>query len=432
MTQRRAAPRVGLRPPARRAITANEKRRERAFKVGTIVVGAAAGLAAGYLARRAERVVRGSGLVDWARVEELAVDRLERAPGRLEPAELAASEAAYASAMARVVPLLEQRLQRPLPGVVERHAVVDRATWARTNITTFQGLIGKLEDHFLEQLRSGQPSFASSIAALMNRFLTTQQVGFLLGYLGSRVLGQYDIALLSAEAAPGRLLFVEENIRQTARTLDVPLEDFRIWIALHEATHAFEFEAHPWIRPYLAERLERQLASFLDEAKAFQADGLVELAKRFKRPEGDSLLTGFLSAEQRAMLRETQLVMSLLEGFSDWVMDEVGSQVLPDVELLRTRFEARRAQRRRGVDRLVSWITGLDMKLEQYKRGERFVSGVAAAGGAEAVGHLFDGPHALPTEAEMANPKAWVERIAPESLKGWRERIGDGAPPAQA
>ena len=65
---------------------------------------------------------------------------------------------------------------------------------------------------------------------------------------------------------PGRLLFVEENIRNTARVMDVPLGPFRTWIALHETTHAFEFEAHPWLRPYLADRLERQLALFSDDA----------------------------------------------------------------------------------------------------------------------------------------------------------------------
>ena len=46
------------------------------------------------------------------------------------------------------------------------------------------------------------------------------------------------------------------------RRLGVPLESFRTWIALHETTHAFEFEAHPWLRPYLASRLERQLTLF--------------------------------------------------------------------------------------------------------------------------------------------------------------------------
>ena len=91
--------------------------------------------------------------------------------------------------------------------------------------------------------------------AIANRYVTTRQLAALLGFMGQRVLGQYDLALLSAEAAEGRLLFVEENIRQTARALNVPLGPFRTWIALHETTHAFEFEAHPWLRPFLAERL---------------------------------------------------------------------------------------------------------------------------------------------------------------------------------
>ena len=107
--------------------------------------------------------------------------------------------------------------------------------------------------------------------------------GFLLGYLGTRVLGQYDIALLSAEEAPGRLLFVEENIRATARSLGIPLDDFRTWIALHEATHAFELEAHPWLRPYLRERLERQISGFLDEARELQAGGIRQLVASLAR-----------------------------------------------------------------------------------------------------------------------------------------------------
>ena len=113
-----------------------------------------------------------------------------------------------------------QRLGQPLPGVVERHAVVDRAGWARANITTFEALIDRLEPH-LVAATGGAAASASDVARMANRFLTTQQLGFLLGYLGARVLGQYDVALLSAEATPGKLLFVEENIRATAATLGV-------------------------------------------------------------------------------------------------------------------------------------------------------------------------------------------------------------------
>jgi coenzyme F420 biosynthesis associated uncharacterized protein len=388
------------------------RRNERLIGLGLALGAAGIALASRYVAQRAHRAA-GSGIVDWPRVEELAVARLRSAPGALSPAELQAAQPSYARAMTQVVPLLENQLGLPLPGVVERYSVVDRAGWARANLVTFQHLIGRLEEQL--QLQTPERGLASGVARLANRFLTTQQVGFLLGYLGSRVLGQYDIALLSAEARPGRLLFVEENIRATAASLAVPIEDFRTWICLHEATHAFEFEANSWLRPYLAERLEKQLAGILDQARSLQAGGVGELLQRLL-DKNEHLVTSFMSAEQRRLFHETQLVMSLLEGFSDWVMDEVGADLLPDVVSIRERFEARRNQRRRGLDRVIARLTGLDLKLEQYRRGERFVSGVAEAGGREAIASLWQGPWALPSAEELANPRSWVARVAPQTL----------------
>ncbi len=311
--------------------------------------------------------------------------------------------------MARIVPALEARLGTPLPGVVDRHEVVDRAGWARANLVTIRELVDRLEDQLIVPGRG--TGIGAEVAAVANRFLTSQQIGFLLGFLGGRVLGQYDVALLSAEQAPGRLLFVEENVRLTAAQLGVPLDDFRTWIALHETTHAFEMEAHPWVRPYLRDHLERQLALFLDDARQVQAKGFGAILRRWRAAAGEGGIAGFLSAEQRRLLRETQVVMSLLEGFSDWVMDEVGAAMTTDVAGIRERFEARREKRRHGVERIIGRLTGLDMKMEQYRLGERFVSGVFTAGGEDAIRHLWDGPEALPTDQEFRDPAAWVQRI---------------------
>ncbi len=394
------------------AATETAHRGERAVGLGLVMGAAAVAIASRYVARRARRSAA-EGLVDWPRVEEIAVARLRRAPGALPADDLQRAEAAYERHMQRVVPLLEQELGVPLPGVVERHAVVDRAGWARANVGTFRHLVDRLEPHIAQM--SAQRGFAADVARAANRFLTTQQLGFLLGYLGGRVLGQYDIALLSAEAEPGRLLFVEENIRAVAATLGVPLDDFRLWIALHESTHAFEFEANSWLRPYLRERLERQLIGVLDEARSIQSGGLADLVRRI-RETADNPLIALLGPEQRRLFEETQRVMSLLEGFGDWVMDEVGAQVLPNVTDIRKRFEARRHQRRGTLDRIVSRLTGLDLKLEQYHRGEQFVAGVAAAGGRQAVAAIWSGPSALPSESELADPAAWVRRVMPSAV----------------
>ncbi len=389
----------------------NPHSNQRAVLLG-LAVGAGLAVATRYISQRSQRTTT-RGLVDWARVEEIAVARLTAAQGALSAVELHAADADYARAMATAIPLLEQRLGRPLPGVVERHEVVDRAGWTRANIATFESLIDHLEPQLLAA--AGDRGVASGLARAANRFITTQQLGFFLGYLGTRVLGQYDIALLSAEATPGKLLFVEENIRQTAASLGVEATEFRTWIVLHEATHAFEFEANTWIKPYLRERLEQQLAGVLDQARDIQSGGFGALLERIRLAR-ENPIAAFLTPEQRRLFEETQRVMSLLEGFSDWVMDEVGAQVLPDVSMIRDRFEARRSARRGRLDRLVARLTGLDLKLEQYRRGERFVSGVAAVGGSPAIEALWSGPWALPSELELADPAAWVSRVVPNAL----------------
>jgi coenzyme F420 biosynthesis associated uncharacterized protein len=229
--------------------------------------------------------------------------------------------------------------------------------------------------------------------------------------MGQKVLGQYDLALVSAETRDGRLMFVEENIRATARSLELPLEPFRTWIALHETTHAFEFEAHPWLRPYLAERLERQLALFSRDASTLGRDAIRAVGRALRGDgEGEHWMERLMGPEQRRLFRETQAVMSLLEGFSDYVMDEVGRDLVPDVERISARFHERR-ERRSPFERAIMRLTGMDLKLEQYKKGERFVRAVAASGGSAALRRLWDGPETLPQHGEIDEPSRWIERV---------------------
>jgi coenzyme F420 biosynthesis associated uncharacterized protein len=373
------------------------------------IVGSAIGAAATVLGRRVERLAR-QGLIDWPQAESVAINRLRSAPGTLTPEELRAAEPAYARAMARVVPALTSALGAELPGVVERSGVVDRAAWVRANTAAFATLIGRLEGDLIDQIVPPGAGLGKATVALANRFITTRQIGYLLAFMGQRVLGQYDLALLGAETKPGRLLFVEENVRQTAATLDLPLDQFRLWIALHETTHAFEFEAHPWLRPYLADRLERQLAAFSRDAATLSRDAIRRLGQALRGEGSGHWMERLMTDEQRRLFRETQAVMSLLEGFSDYVMDEVGQALVPNVEEIRARFDERRS-RRTPFERAMLRLTGMDLKLEQYKKGEVFVRAIAEARGPAALVHLWDGPESLPRDGEIDEPQRWVARV---------------------
>ena len=361
--------------------------------------------------RRAERSAR-RGLVDWPTVERIAVSRSARAPGALTRAEIDAAGPAYEAAMARIVPALSAALGTELPGVVERSGVVDRAGWVRANTATFASLIGKLEADLLDQIVPKDGNLVAASMALANRWITSRQLGYLLGFLGQRVLGQYDVALLSAEQAPGRLLFVEENVRQTAHVLGVPLDPFRTWIALHETTHAFEFEAHPWLRPYLASRLERQLALFGGDARGLGRDAMRGHAPGAARRVGRQPLAG--AADGR--------------GAADPLpRDAGGDEPARGVQRLRHgRGRPRPGARRRADQRALPRapraadrpssarcfkLTGMDLKLEQYKKGERFVRAIADARGPDALVKLWEGPESLPRDGEIDAPERWIERV---------------------
>lgn len=372
------------------------------------LVGAVLGAAVTVLGRRAEVEAR-TGLVDWDAVERIAAGRLRNAPGRLDAAELAAVGPAYEAAMRRVVPALERALETPLPGIVERVAVVDRAGWVRANRATFAGLFGRLEGELLDQIVPPGAGLGKASIALANRWVTTRQFGYLLGFMGQRVLGQYDLALLSAESEPGQLLFVEENIRRTAGSIGVPVGPFRTWIALHETTHAFEFEAHPWLRPYLADRLERQLGGLGRSVSDLGRDATRAVGRALRGGDGH-WIERLMSDEQRRLFRETQAVMSLLEGFSDHVMDQVGRDLVPGVETISARFHARRATRT-PMERAMLRITGLDLKMEQYARGERFVAAVERAAGPAGLRRLWESPETLPRDGELERPDRWVRRV---------------------
>jgi coenzyme F420 biosynthesis associated uncharacterized protein len=384
-------------------------RDDRVWQAG-FLIGSALGAAATIAGRHAEKAAR-RGLVDWPEVERIAIGRLRAAPGTLDPADLRAAEPAYAAAMTRIVPALTAALGSPLPGVVERSGVVDRADWVRANTGSFASLMSKLETDLLDQVIPPGGGLAKATMALANRWVTTRQLGFLLGFMGTRVLGQYDLALLSTEAAPGKLLFVEENIRATARSLNVPIGPFRTWIALHETTHAFEFEAHPWLRPYLAERLERQLTLFGKDARGRGREALRGLGRSLRGERGgEHWIEAMMGPEQKVLFREVQAVMSLLEGFSDYVMDEVGRDLVPGVAQISARFHERRTKRT-AFERSMLRLTGMDLKMEQYKKGERFVRAIADRRGSAALARLWEGPETLPGDGEIDSPNRWITRV---------------------
>ena len=120
--------------------------------------------------------------------------------------------------------------------------VVDRAGWVRANAQAFSTIIEPVAAKLTE--KKGPPS---GLSRAVGSKITGAEVGLLLGFLGGKVLGQFDPF---AEPA-GRLLLVAPNIVHVERELEADPSDFRLWVCLHEETHRVQFTAVPWMRDHM-------------------------------------------------------------------------------------------------------------------------------------------------------------------------------------
>jgi putative hydrolase len=91
-------------------------------------------------------------------------------------------------------------------------------------------------------------------------------------------------------------------------------------------------------------------------------------------------------------------------------MDEVGRDLVPDVERISKRFHERRTNRT-PFERSMLRLTGMDLKMEQYLKGEAFVRAIADARGPAALSRLWEGPETLPRDDEIADPSRWIRRV---------------------
>jgi coenzyme F420 biosynthesis associated uncharacterized protein len=347
----------------------------------------------------------GTQLIDWEAVRDIARRRLGADGVAIPAAERAAAEAFYRDALQRIEPLVAAEIGAELPHALEIPAVVDRVEWMDLNLATFRQLFGRVEA-IVNDAQRGDDTAGRALARIVNRSVGNQQLGFLLAFLARKVLGQYDVSLLAASPTPrGRLNFVEQNIIATAAHLRLPRDDFRTFIALHEATHAFEFEAYPWLRDYFAANVAETV-----EQLAADSGGLGSRLRSALSGGAGHWLERIMTPRQLVTFRRTQALMSLLEGYSNHVMNAAGQRVLPGFEQMHDRFE-RRNERRGPLERAIMRLTGLDLKMEQYAAGERFVDEVIRQRDRAFLNRVWTGPDQLPSLDEIASPSLWIGRL---------------------
>lgn len=288
--------------------------------------------------------------------------------------------------------------------------IVDRPGWIRANVDGFRVVLEPLTERMAAR-RDQTPAIVSAVGSRV----TGVEVGAVLAFLASRVLGQYELFLPpdpTGQAPAGRLTLVAPNIVNAEQELNVHPRDFRLWVCLHEETHRVQFTGVPWLREYIRSQMtEFLLASDIDlPALLNRLRSAADTVAEVVRGGEGNLIDAIQTPEQKEILDRLTAVMTLVEGHGDYVMDAVGPSVVPSVADIRAKFHHRREGGSR-LDRTIRRLLGLDLKMRQYAEGSAFVRTVVERSGIDGFNRVWASPQNLPTQEEISRPERWIARI---------------------
>jgi coenzyme F420 biosynthesis associated uncharacterized protein len=187
-------------------------------------------------------------------------------------------------------------------------------------------------------------------------------------------------------------------------------EEFRLWIALHETSHVFEFEAFPWVRSHFQGLMREFLGQVSDQISSFSDLTMVIERIRVGRAQGKHWIELMLTPAQQQSFDKLQALMSLVEGYSNHIMNAIGRDLLPHFEQIEQRVEQRQINRPL-FEEVFNRLTGMDLKLAQYQQGEQFIDAIVAQRGVDFANLVWARPENLPSMDEIRNPERWIARI---------------------
>jgi coenzyme F420 biosynthesis associated uncharacterized protein len=357
-----------------------------------------------------------AGMIDW-RVARQVAERVARRQPAMSAGRLAVLESDFEELTSEAESLVTEATGLVSLAGPARARVTDRPGWVEANVASFERLLRPVSAR-LEELLMRPPPHLGPVQLRLppsaSRRLAGAQLGLLLGWMSTRVLGQYDQLLIEDEHPEDQdiVYYVGPNIVALEDRFGFPPRQFRLWLALHEVTHRSQFTGVPWMRQHFLSLVESIIGGIDPDPRH-----LLEALKRSvgeiaagKNPLAEGGLVALVaSPEQRRTMAAVGGLMSLLEGHGDVTMNRAAPDRLPDAPRFDQTLHERRKQR--GVSKVFTTLVGLDAKLAQYQQGERFIEAVEAAGGKDLFDRVWAGPEWLPTMDEIRRPSEWIDRV---------------------
>jgi coenzyme F420 biosynthesis associated uncharacterized protein len=350
--------------------------------------------------------------IDWARAEQVAVAIANRKRPAVTST-IIATITGTSDAWEPPIEQIEQQIEditglRSAAG--HAHAeLIDRATWIRANIASFSRMLAPVFERWSQKQSS---TSATSVLTGVSRQVAGAELGALLGWMSTRVLGQYDL-LVGGDRGEDAVYLVEPNLAAIEQRFGFDPHEFRTWVLVHELTHRAQFTGVPWMRGYFTGLVDESLRFADPDPKVLLESIRENLRNRSEARQQvrDSGVVGLIAGpEQRAVIASVGGLMSLLEGHGDVTMTRAAGDLVPSADRF-GRVLAERRKRGNPMTRLILRLTGMEAKLNQYAAGERFIAAIEAEGGTRVVDTCWEQATNLPSLEEIRTPALWLHRM---------------------
>lgn len=252
----------------------------------------------------------------------------------------------------------------------------------------------------------------SQLFSALGPMLVSTSAGSMIGHLGQRALSQYDLPI---PRSGSDVLVVPGNIDETAVDWDVPINDLRLWVLIHDLV------AHAVLSvPHVKSRLESLLIDFASafrpnqEAIAERFGTITDIAEMQQLSEDignpDVVLSLMRSPAHDLLVPQLDALIAAILGFVRHTVTSITESLI----LSRDRIEERIWERWTDVapaDRFMERLLGLEIDEQTLRRGRSFVTGIVDRVGDEGLVRLWGDELDMPTAAEIDAPGLWLARI---------------------
>lgn len=326
------------------------------------------------------------------------------------------------------------------PVVIE---AMNRTQWARRFLDDERDLLEGLSDSIgaavraqLQQLGDedteasmfGMPGIPGippeqmiqQLISMLGPMMLGVMAGGTAGQLANHAFGCYEFPL--PRPAGSSITLSVTNIDAFAEAWSLPNDGIRLWVCVSDVAHHMVL-AVPHVRARLDALLNEYVSSFTTDPRLveerlrdmdlgdseFGSEPELELLQNLTS-NPDELLAAIQSSEQAALMDRIGTLVSVVEGYVDWVIDTIGSKLIPEFSRITEALRRRRVEAS-AASRYLERLFGLELSQSTFDRGAAFIDGVVERAGTEALPRLWDSDDSLPTPPELGAPGLWLARL---------------------